>query len=199
MTRVKHRDWTAEEITLIKDTQYGARELSIMLNARFGTIRNLRVKLGVVPSRSATKSKPRPSRVKSETRYCLNSKCAKAFQVKPAMTKKYCSIACSTTVNNPAPKGKGSRPYRVKDTTPEYARYAQLVHNLSHKIYLENINMINPNKHPRTVCGVEGGYQLDHIIPIKECYNKGLSAEQAASLENLRMLPWRDNLMRNYT
>jgi hypothetical protein len=37
------------------------------------------------------------------------------------------------------------------------------------------------------------------MIPIKECFNKGISAEEATDLKNLRILPWKDNLMRNYS
>lgn len=57
---------------------------------------------------------------------------------------------------------------------------------------------INPNRYTRTLCGVEDGWQLDHIIPIKECFLSGKPAEEAADKSNLRMLPWRDNLMRQY-
>lgn len=80
----------------------------------------------------------------------------------------------------------------------EYKTYARKVHRLSGKIYNENIDIINPERHPRTLNGVEGGWQLDHIMSIKECFLLGKPVEEAASLENLRMLPWKDNLMRNY-
>ena len=80
----------------------------------------------------------------------------------------------------------------------EYKTYARKVHRLSGKTYTENIDIINPNRYTRTLCGVEGGWQLDHIIPIKECFMKGMSPEKAAEVGNLRILPWRENLMRNY-
>jgi len=197
--RVKKHIYTDKELILLQDTKLSTKELSVLLGLRVGTIKNKRIELGVKLTKGAKQGKPNVNKVRNEIRVCLNEKCLKEFTVKPAMIKKFCCKSCSTTVNNPAPKGRGSRPYRVKDTTPEYTRYAQLVHNLSHKIYLENIDTINPKGYPRTRCGVEGGYQLDHVTPIKECFNKGLPAEQAASLENLRMLPWKENLMRNYS
>jgi len=80
----------------------------------------------------------------------------------------------------------------------EYKTYARKVHRLSGKTYTENIDKINPHRYTRTLCGVEGGWQLDHIIPIKECFLSGISPEEAAAVDNLRMLPWRENLMRNY-
>jgi hypothetical protein len=80
----------------------------------------------------------------------------------------------------------------------EYKTYARKVHRLSGKTYTENIDIINPNRYTRTLCGVEDGWQLDHIMPIKECFLKGISPEKASEVNNLRMLPWKENLMRNY-
>jgi len=80
----------------------------------------------------------------------------------------------------------------------EYKRYACRVHGLSNKNYKLNIDIINPNNYPRTICGIDGGWQLDHIIPIKECFELGIPIEEASDISNLRMLPWRENLMRNY-
>lgn len=80
----------------------------------------------------------------------------------------------------------------------DYKTYARKVHRFSGKTYAENIDIINPNRYPRTLCGVDGGWQLDHIISIKECYRKGITPQEAANVSNLRMLPWKTNLMRNY-
>ena len=87
---------------------------------------------------------------------------------------------------------------KSKDDTPEYAKYKNKVHNLTEKAYAANIDSINHNRYPRTICGVEGGWQLDHIKPVRKCFDEGISPEEASSAENLRMLPWRENLMRNY-
>lgn len=197
MTRVKFREWTEEELNLIKDVSYSARELSVMLNARPGTIRNLRINLDVVPSQSAVMSKPRPNRVKDETRQCIRKDCSNTFTVKPAMKKKYCSQSCQLRTENNAPKGIGSRGIR-NPNIKEYTKYARKVHALSQKVYEQNKEVINPNNYPRTLCGIENGWQLDHIIPIKECFEKGITAEEASNIGNLRMLPWKDNLMRQY-
>lgn len=197
MPRVKFREWTIEELNLIKDVSYSARELSVMLNARPGTVRNLRLKLGVVSSQSSVMSRPRPDRVKDETRQCIGKDCSNTFAVKPAMKKKYCSHSCQQRTANVAAKGVGSRKMR-NPATPEYKKYSRQVHGLSQKTYEAHKQLINPNNYPRTLCGVEDGWQLDHIIPIKECFEKGLSIEKAAHVSNLRMLPWKDNLMRQY-
>ena len=114
------------------------------------------------------------------------------------MKKKYCSHSWQLRTENVAKKEIGSRVIR-NPNIKEYTKYARKVHGLSHKIYEQNKEIINPNNYSRTLCGVDGGNQLDHITPIKECFNKGISAEEAADLKNLRILPWKDNLMRNYS
>jgi hypothetical protein len=48
------------------------------------------------------------------------------------------------------------------------------------------------------LCGVDGGWQLDHIKTVREAFDEGLSPEEVAHVDNLRMLPWKENLMRNY-
>lgn len=197
MTRVKFREWTEEELNLIKDVSYSARELSGMLLARPGTIRNLRIKLGVVPSQSTVMSRPRPYQLKQETRTCIGKECNVLFTVNQASKKKFCSHSCQQRTANVAGKGVGSRKIR-NPNIKEYTKYARKVHALSHKVYEQNKHIINPNNYPRTLCGVEDGWQLDHITPIKECFEKGLTEIEVSSASNLRMLPWRDNLMRQY-
>lgn len=72
--------------------------------------------------------------------------------------------------------------------------YKNKVYRLTEKTYVEYKHIINPNNYPRTLCGIEGGYQLDHIKSIKKCYNEGLTPEQASVNENLQLIPWKDNL-----
>lgn len=79
-----------------------------------------------------------------------------------------------------------------------YADYKKAVYSLSNKVYELNKHIINPDGHTRTRMGVEGGWQLDHIKPVNECFIDGVSVEDASVVENLRMLPWKDNLMRNF-
>ena len=80
----------------------------------------------------------------------------------------------------------------------EYADYKKVVYKLSNQVYNSNKEIINPDNYPRTRMGVAGGWQLDHIKPVNECFKEGMSAEKAADVSNLRMLTWRENLMRNY-
>lgn len=195
--RVPKHIWTDKEIMLLEDTKYSAVKLSEMLNLRVGTIRNKRKELGIKLEMGAKKGVPNPKKMRQEIRTCIGKDCNVEFQVNQASKKKYCSHSCQQRTANVAAKGIGSRSIR-NPNIQEYTKYSRKVHGLSQKIYEENKDTINPNNYPRTLCGVDGGYQLDHIIPIKECFEKGMSVEKASSLDNLRMLPWKTNLMRNF-
>lgn len=80
----------------------------------------------------------------------------------------------------------------------KFKDYKKLVYKMSNVQYNNNIDVINPNRHKRTRMGIEDGWQLDHIIPVSECFKKGMSVEEASDISNLRMLPWKENLMRNF-
>jgi hypothetical protein len=84
----------------------------------------------------------------------------------------------------------------MKNDTHEYRRYRNRVTKLSEKTYNENVEIINPNNHKRTVNGIDGGYQLDHIVSVRKCFNDGISPENASESKNLQMLPWKQNLMK---
>ena len=121
--------------------------------------------------------------------------------------RKCCSRAC--LMQDPVYKQKMSNvdrsylqteEYRAslrKPTTKEYRLYRNNVARLTERNYVEYIDDINPRRYPRTIAGVEGGYQLDHIKPVRECFDEGVAPEEAASVHNLRMLPWRENIARN--
>lgn len=82
---------------------------------------------------------------------------------------------------------------RVYDTTSYYG-YKREVIRLTNHIWRKSEHLINPLGFKRTRHGVSGGYQLDHIIPIKHGFYNSIDAAIIAGEKNLQMLPWRDNL-----
>lgn len=72
----------------------------------------------------------------------------------------------------------------------EYNDYMRKVRGLSNVNYKRFKNVINPNNLPRG----HHEYHLDHIVPIIECFKRGLPAEEAARPDNLQMLHCKENL-----
>lgn len=56
--------------------------------------------------------------------------------------------------------------------------------------------LINPMNLPLGKCGIAGAYQIDHIITVREGFEKGLSIEIISSKENLQVLPWLENIQK---
>lgn len=195
----KFIEYSDEELLLLKDPMMTTRELAKLLNIGVATVVRTRKRFGFAVPIGAKKGKPNPAKVRRETRECIHPDCSNTFTVVPSKVRLYCSHSChSKTIDQSFRQTPEDRAKRCKPNTPEYKRYKGLVHRLSDRTYSENIDIINPNRYTRTLCGVDDGWQLDHIMPIKECYERGIPAEEASSLSNLRMLPWKDNLMRNY-
>lgn len=76
----------------------------------------------------------------------------------------------------------------------EFNQYKLKVRRMSDVTLKTFESELNPNNVKRGLAGVEGAYHLDHIIPIIECFKKGWTPEQAAAKENLKLIPFQDNL-----
>ena len=190
---------TEEDKMFICDPMVTGKEIQDRFGVGYITPTRWRKKLGVSLTRGCKKGKERPWQRKIEKRSCII--CSTSFEVKPSERKKLCSKKCVTKFQKSRDKSyMQTEEYKDtlrKDTTPDYRRYAQQVHSLSQKVYEKNIDIINPNRYTRTLCGVDGGFQLDHIIPIRYGFDNGIFIEEMCVAENLRMLPWKENLGRN--
>lgn len=74
--------------------------------------------------------------------------------------------------------------------------YYSKVRKLTEENYVRDIDLINPLRLPRTLCGVDGGYQLDHRISVKKGFMFGINPKVIASTDNLQMLTWPDNRLK---
>lgn len=76
---------------------------------------------------------------------------------------------------------------------PEKKKYHREVWGITYKQDLESFE----NYDKRGRCGVEGAYQIDHIISIDEGYKKNISPKEIGDILNLQMLKWEDNLSKS--
>ena len=73
---------------------------------------------------------------------------------------------------------------------PEFDKYKSKVWSITKKqpLYLlENINK-------RALAGTKGGFHLDHIISIKNGFDKEISADIIGHISNLQVITWEENL-----
>lgn len=181
------------------------KEIAEMLGVSIITVVRMRKTLGISSSNRGAPKGERPHTKTGWFRPC--DVCGKDMWVRPSETnRKYCSRECMSVSEEQRNKMRSiDRSYMLteeyrnkmsKDTTPAYKRYANRVHKLTQKIYEENEHIINPEGHQRTLCGTDGGYQLDHIIPVRYGFDNNIPAEELARIDNLRMLPWKQNLLK---
>lgn len=186
-------DLTDEHKALLTRDDMSNPKISQITGYSQTTVRRLRRNIGYVNKIGIKSGVKVPSRMKRVNKTC--PKCGSKFETIPSYNKRWCSISCWASDRNTS--YMQSAKYRksiTKETTKPYKRYCNRVHKLSNRVYEENKDVINPDNFPRTICGVDGGYQLDHVISVKDGYEQGISPEEMAVVENLRMLPWRENL-----
>lgn len=93
-------------------------------------------------------------------------------------------------------KMRGENHHAFNPNKTAFQHYRSRVQWLTEKTYQANKDLINPSDLPRTLCGVEGGYQLDHVVSVKEGFERDIDPNALANIENLQMLPWKDNLLK---
>ena len=61
----------------------------------------------------------------------------------------------------------------------------------------QDISILENYEKLRGLCGVNGAYQLDHIIPISVAYEKQMNPEDVGHISNLQIIPWKKNLSKS--
>ena len=79
-------------------------------------------------------------------------------------------------------------------SAPEWKRYRSEVTKLTRLAYRKHKSSINPTNLPTGRAGTEGAYHLDHIVPVRYCFDNNIPVTVCAHWSNLQMLGWRDNV-----
>lgn len=79
------------------------------------------------------------------------------------------------------------------ETADEWKKYKAEVNTATRLTYSQHKERINPLDLPRGLNGVESAHQLDHIVPIRWCFEHHVPVDTCAHVDNLQMLPWKQN------
>lgn len=104
--------------------------------------------------------------------------------------RKFCSIKCS---KNPTQLKKNGF---IKENTPKdesKIEYYKAVRRATYNSYKKYKYIINPDNLKIGLNGSGDVYQLDHIIPIIEGYNRNINPNIIGHRKNLQMLHWVEN------
>ncbi len=187
-----------DDIVALLKSNLTNTEIGQRLGKHHVTVSRLRTRLGIPAKKGSPKVlQPRQcdecekwyDPVNSKSRFC-SMKCRGKYHAAVAVPK-------MLAAENPKDHQRaelGWSSWRINPDTPEYRRYANKVHRLTRHVYEANAHIINPHNHPRTLAGVPGGYHLDHKVSVRYGFDNGWPPEQLATVDNLQMLPWRDNV-----
>ena len=192
-----------EKIKILSDYTITVDDIAKILKISIPTVCRWRKKYGVT-GRRGLKPGQHNNKITRYNTNCLT--CGIMFETVPSVNSKYCSRECMhNNVEYIKMLKNIDRSYMQtseysnklkKPNTPEYTRYKNKVHKLSNNIYEKNIEELNPHNHQRTLCGIDGGWQLDHKLSVRECFDRGIPPEEASSVNNLQLLPWKTNLLK---
>lgn len=84
----------------------------------------------------------------------------------------------------------GEDHYLYNPNKTEMAKYRAKVNRITRKQPLHTLENFDK---PRGVSGVEGNYQLDHIIPIHYGFHNNIPAEDIGNIKNLQFITWEEN------
>jgi hypothetical protein len=87
--------------------------------------------------------------------------------------------------------------YNGEEYNRELQDYRNKVSWLTEQTYAKYTEVINPNNKLRTLAGVEEGSHLDHIYPVSKGFDNNIPPELIASIENLRLINWRENVIKS--
>lgn len=190
-----------EKISILTDDSKTDAEIAKILGYSTAYLTVLRHRMGLPNKRRGNKTGTIRTSVPAECKVCQ-----KPFMRQQKYQRQYCSRKCQfaceefrQSLKNVDKSYMQEEYYRNslrKEDTPAYRRYANRVHKLTKTIYEQNVSIINPNNLPRTLAGVEDGYQLDHIIPVRYGFDNDIPPEEIARLDNLRMIPWKENVQK---
>jgi hypothetical protein len=77
-----------------------------------------------------------------------------------------------------------------------FKKYRNRVAVRTRKTYEQYVSEINPNDLPIGKCGIEGAHQVDHIITVREGFERGIAIEEISAKENLQVIPWLENIQK---
>jgi len=94
------------------------------------------------------------------------------------------------TVGDRLPHFYGEEHHNWNPDKDEFSKYKYTVQSLTNKNDLSILENFDKN---RGLCGVDGAYQLDHIMSIKYGFDNNIDPELISSIENLQFIPWKEN------
>lgn len=76
----------------------------------------------------------------------------------------------------------------------DFGKYRNRVSVRTKRNYEMYREQINPNNLSLGKAGIDGAHHIDHIVSVREGFEKGIPVEDIADPTNLQVIPWLDNI-----
>lgn len=83
---------------------------------------------------------------------------------------------------------------RWRQTASAWKIYRSDVQKHTRVTYRQNATVINPDNLPFGRAGTPGAHHLDHIVPVRWCFEHQVPPRIVADVSNLQIIPWLDNV-----
>lgn len=105
-----------------------------------------------------------------------------------------CSVCATEQRTQTLNTNSKDRSDEWKKTADLWEKYRSKVRSLTRKTYKKHKHIINPTNLLTGKAGTEGANHIDHIVPIRYCYENNIPEAVCAHHTNLQMLGWRENV-----
>jgi 5-methylcytosine-specific restriction endonuclease McrA len=132
---------------------------------------------------------------------CLCDKCGKKYTQRYSRNTRVCypcRKAESMIGNTLGENNRGKKLLSITGENhprwnPDKDSFQQYKADVARVTRQQDLTLLENNDKPRGLCGVNGAYQLDHIVPVKYGYDNGIPAKEIGHISNLRIIPWQEN------
>lgn len=80
------------------------------------------------------------------------------------------------------------------ETASSWKQYKSKVSILTRKNYETYKLYINPHNLTRAKAGIKNAYHLDHIVPVRYCFDNNIPCDICAHPQNLELIEWKNNI-----
>ena len=132
---------------------------------------------------------------------CVCDKCGSNFDKRVYQRTDFCNhcrtvMTGKSNVNGKGNKGnklpsmQGENHPRWNPNKSEKRKYTNACNKVTTQF---DLSVLENSDKLRGLCGVDGAYQLDHIIPIQYGFDNNIPPEIIGHIDNLQFIPWEEN------
>lgn len=132
---------------------------------------------------------------------CVCDKCGSNFDKRIYQRTDFCNHCRTVITGKSNVNGKGNKGNKLPSMqgenhprwNPNKSEKRKYTHECNKVTAQFDLSVLENSDKLRGLCGVDGAYQLDHIIPIQYGFDNNIPPEIIGHIDNLQFIPWEEN------